>query len=148
MKKFLLAAVAAAVLMGGGHKTLSLETLSAIQPGMGTVMMEYGHRFYIAYYAARAGNWELARYQLHEQLEIQEVGEATRPRYAAQLKAFEEDYLEKVEKAAEAKDWKRFEKAYAAATKACNRCHVDTGHGYIRYKLPDTPPKLLDLGGK
>jgi cytochrome c553 len=148
MRKILLTLAAAAALMGGGHPTLSLEKLSAIQPGMGTVMMEYGHRFWTLYYAAKAGNWDLAAYQLHEQLEIQEVGEATRPKYAAKLKAFEATHLAKLEKAIEAKEIKAFERAYADATRACNRCHEETGHGYIHFTLPATPPPMLRMETK
>ena len=148
MRKILLAMVAAGVLTAGEHPKLSVETLSEIQPGMGTVMMEYGQRFWTLYYAAKAGNWKLAAYQLEEQLEIQEVGETTRPRYAAKLKAFEEAHLKTLEKAIEAKAFKAFDAAYAQAVKACNRCHEETGHGYIRYRLPDTPPPYLDLEAK
>ena len=32
------------------------------------------------------------------------------------------------------------------ATDDANRQHVETGYGYIRWKLPDEPPKDLDLG--
>lgn len=39
------------------HPHLTLGQIAEITPGMGTIMMEYSHRFYIAYYAAKAGNW-------------------------------------------------------------------------------------------
>jgi cytochrome c553 len=115
------------------------------QPGMGTVMHEYGYRFYVLYYAAKAGNWPLAEYQLHEQLEIQEVGEAVRPAYAGKLKTFEEDALGPVAEAVGKRDFRRFEAAYGEAVRACNRCHTETGHGYIRYELPKVPPPLLSM---
>ena len=111
-------------------------------------MIEYSHRFYIAYYAAKAGNWELAKYELHEMLEIQEVGEATRPEYVQALKAFEDTYLNKVEESVQSKKWKDFDVAYKKAVVGCNACHTTSGHAYIRYKLPDTPPRLLDLSAK
>jgi hypothetical protein len=145
MKKLWIVPVVVTLLAGGEHKTMSLETMSAIQPGMGTVMMEYGQRFYVLYYAAKAKNWDLAKYELREQLEIQEVGEATRPKYASQLKAFEDAHLTKLEKAIETKDWQRFEAVYTEATKACNRCHVETAHAYIHYRLPSAPPVMLQM---
>jgi len=43
-----------------------LKTLAAIQPGLGTVMIEYSNRAGNVYYAAQAGNWGLAAYQLNE----------------------------------------------------------------------------------
>src|SRR2546429_651633 len=55
------------------------NTLAGIQPGLGTVMREYSRRFGNIYYAAQAGNWGMAAYQLKEMVEIQEVGETTRP---------------------------------------------------------------------
>ena len=127
------------------NKNLTLGQIAEITPGLGTVMMEYSHRFYVAYYAAKAGNWDLAKYELHEMLEIQEVGEATRPKHAPALKTFEETYLSKVEKSAQAEKWKDFDTAYKKAVAGCNACHAASGHGYIRYKLPATPPRLLNL---
>jgi hypothetical protein len=56
-----------------------LKTLAEIQPGLGTVMIEYGARFGNMYYAGKGSNWDLAAYQLKEAREIQEVGETTRP---------------------------------------------------------------------
>ena len=130
------------------NKNMTLGQIAEMTPGLGSVMMEYSHRFYIVYYAARSGNWDLAKYELHEMLEAQEVGEATRPAYAPALKSFEDTYLSKIEESVKAKEWKRFGIAYKKAVVGCNTCHTATGHEYIRYKLPATPPKLLDLLAK
>ena len=43
-----------------------INKLADIQPGLGTVMMEYGARFSSAYYAAKGGNFELAGYMIKE----------------------------------------------------------------------------------
>jgi hypothetical protein len=48
--------------------------------------------------------------------------------------------------AIEAQDRSWFDAAFAAATDDANRQHVETGYGYIRWKLPDEAPKDLDLG--
>lgn len=127
------------------HGSMTLEELAEIQPGLGTVMMEYSKRFWIMYYAAKNGNWELADYELEEMLEIQEVGETTRPNMAKALKGFEEAYLTPLKQAIENRDWDAFQQAYNNAIKGCNACHAGTGHPYIKYVLPDTPPPLLDL---
>src|SRR5438477_9353097 len=58
---------------------LSLDELSQIQPGLGTVMVEYGHRMAAVWFAGEAGNWDMAHYQVIEMREIQETGEITRP---------------------------------------------------------------------
>ncbi len=94
-----------------------------IQPGLGTVMMEYSNRWSRMWYAARAGNWDMAEYQHGEMLEIQEVGETTRPGRASDLKNFENNYLDPVGKAIGAKDLNGFEDAFKKATDGCNACH-------------------------
>jgi len=114
-------------------------------PRMGSIMMEYGHRFYVTYYAARADNWGLAQYQLKEMLELQEDSELSRPKYAKDLKAFESDYLDQVKAAADKKSWRQFTHAYKKAIAGCNACHTKTGHPYIRYRVPERAPKLLQL---
>jgi hypothetical protein len=48
--------------------------------------------------------------------------------------------------AIERQDRAAFDRAFAAATDDANRQHVETGYPYIRWTLPDEPPKDLDLG--
>jgi cytochrome c553 len=95
-----------------------------IQPGLGTVMMEYSNRFSRLYFSAHAGNWDMAKYQLGEMLEIQEVGETTRPKRAPMLKAFEDGYLTPLGEAVTSGDAKAFDTAFANAVGGCNACHA------------------------
>jgi len=151
MFSFRKTAVAAACLMaftGGtyaasdwltGSTEEQLKTLAELQPGLGTVMIEYSHRWTNTYYAAKGGNWDLAAYMLKEALEIQEVGEATRPARAGALKAFETAYLEPLDAAIKAKDFNTFDTAFKAGIKGCNGCHASQGFPYIEYVLPDSP---------
>jgi hypothetical protein len=117
-----------------------LKTLAEIQPGLGTVMIEYAHRMSTAYYAAKGGNWGMADYQIKEAREIQEVGETTRPARAEMLKAFESANLDKLGDAIKAKDWKKFETAFKATVAACNGCHAANGFPFIKYQLPKSSP--------
>ncbi len=128
-----------------GSTEAQLKTLAEIQPGLGTVMIEYGNRYTNTYYAAKGGNWDLAAYQFKEALEIQEVGETTRPGRADALKAFEKAYLTKIEAAIVAKDAAAFEKAFMAGIKGCNGCHAGQGFAYIVYELPAAPPAPLSM---
>ena len=116
-----------------------VNALAKIQPGLGTVMIEYGNRFTNAYFAAKGGNWGLAQYELKEATEIQEVGEVTRPGKAELLRNFEHAYLDPLAKAIEAQDWNTFEARFKAAIAGCNGCHAATGHPYIQYRLPEKP---------
>jgi len=127
------------------NKSLTLEQIAQIQPGLGTLMIEFGHRFYVAYYAAKANNWELADYEIHELIEAQEVAEVTRPKYTEDLKAFEHGALAQLQQTIKTKDWKQFEVKYAETTKACNACHTKNGHPYIQYKLPKIAPMYLRM---
>lgn len=122
-----------------------LGTLARIQPGLGTVMIEYGARYTNLLYAGRGGNWELAAYQLKEMREIQEVGETTRPARAQALRTFEASFLEPLEAAVRAKDRASFERAFTAGIGGCNECHVAEGFAYIRYELPTAPTFPLSM---
>jgi hypothetical protein len=126
-----------------GSTEEQLKTLANIQPGLGTVMIEYSNRYTNTYYAAKGGNWGLAAYMLKEALEIQEVGEATRPARADALKAFETAYLEPLDAAIKAKDFQQFDAAFKAGVKGCNGCHASQGFPYIEYSLPDAPSSPL-----
>jgi hypothetical protein len=102
---------------------LTLQQLSDIQPGLGTVMIEYGQRMAALWFAEQAGNWDMAAYQLLEMREIQEVGETTRPARAPALKSFESSFLDPLEEQIKAKDSAKFEAAYNSAIQGCNSCH-------------------------
>ena len=128
-----------------GNTEQQVKTLAEIQPGLGTVMIEYSTRYTNAYYAAKGGNWDLAAYEIKEAREIQEVGETTRPARAAALKGFEKNYLDPLDAAIKAKDFKKFDKAFKDGIQGCNTCHVGQGFSYIKYQLPKGPTLPLAM---
>jgi hypothetical protein len=128
-----------------GSTEEKLKTLGDIQPGLGTVMIEYANRFTNAYYAARGGNWGLASYMVKEMREIQEVGETTRPGRADALKAFEKSYLDPLDEAIKAKDAKKFATGFKDTVEGCNGCHAGQGFPYIKYQLPKAPASPLAM---
>lgn len=128
-----------------GDTDEKFDTLAGIQPGLGTVMIEYGNRYTNMYYAAKGGNWDLAAYMLNEAMEIQEVGEITRPARAEALKTFEDSYLTPLGDAIQAKNFNAFKKAFNDGVKGCNGCHVAQGHPYIKYLLPKIPSSPLSM---
>lgn len=117
-----------------------------IQPGLDTVMIEYGNRLARLWFAATADNWDMAKYQLDEMIEIQEVGETTRPKRAAPLKAFEDGYLKALDAAVLAQDKGQATDALNNAITGCNACHAaSTGtnwssYAYVQIQLPQTDP--------
>ncbi len=168
----LLAIVVAGCTSGGGSagtntnsdlskKVDDLQKFAAVQqksinPGLGTIMIEYSTRMAKAWFAAQAGNWDMARYQIDEMKEIQETGEITRPKRAPQLKKFESKYLDTMDKAAEDKDLNKFQAAYTDAIKGCNDCHTQvksdefSNYGFIKVQIPKTDPTggLQNYSGK
>ena len=45
---------------------ITLDQLGEIQPGLARIMMEVSERYWILYYAAKAGNWKLAAHESGE----------------------------------------------------------------------------------
>ncbi len=128
-----------------GSTDEKLKTLADIQPGLGTVMIEYSNRMTNAYYAAKGGNWDLASYMVKEMGEIQEVGETTRPARADALKAFEKSYLDKLSEDIKGKDFKKFQADFKSTVQGCNGCHAGNGFPFIKYQLPKAPPSPLEM---
>jgi hypothetical protein len=125
-----------------------LKTLAAIQPGLGTVMIEYSNRAGNVYYAAQGSNWGLAAYQLNEMTEIQEVAEHTRPGREKALQTFEKSALSPLAKDIVNQDATAFRGDFDKMVAQCNGCHRANGYGFIVYKLPDRPamPAKMDVG--
>lgn len=139
-----------------GHPLLNFEQLSDIQPGLGTVMIEYNTRMQNAWFAAQAGNWDMALYQFKEMKEIQEVGETTRPKRVDALKKFETDQLDPLVKTAQDKDLSAFTEQYPRTLNGCNSCHKKTsdaafpmGYYFVKIVKPTDPAtKNIDWAGQ
>jgi hypothetical protein len=67
------------------HGELSLDQLVELQPGLGRLMPDIARRYWVLYYAARGGNWELAAYQLRQIAAVFRLGATTRPKMARHL---------------------------------------------------------------
>jgi len=130
------------------HGELTIDQIASVQPGLGRLMPEISERYWILYYAAKGGNWELAHYQLRNIRNLFNIGAQTRPKMASYLEAFDKGHLSAVERAIEVKDWTAFDKVYHDSITGLNNMHAATNHGYIVWKLPDEPPKHLDLGSQ
>ena len=124
---------------------LSLEQLAQLLPGTGEIMASVGNAWWKCAYAARGGNWELAEYFARRVRGLQRKLAQLRPKYAGDLVAFESEHLDAVLTALGAHNGPSFERAYAAATETANELHVKWAKPYIRWVLPDEPPKDLDL---
>src|SRR5579864_9453261 len=88
---------------------LELEELTSLQPGLARLMPEVSARFWKCFYAAQAGNWPLASWQLREMRKLLRLGEVTRPKYTGDLEDFINNDVEPLLAAVEQKDLPRFE---------------------------------------
>jgi hypothetical protein len=127
------------------HGDLTLDQIADLQPGMARFMTEISDRFWILYYAAKAGNWEMARHEFSEMRKTMQMAGVTRPKYAEPLAGFTGEKLKPIEEAIRAQDWSAFEKAFKEAADAANEMHVEFDYAYIAWRLPDAPPKHLRL---
>jgi len=108
-------------------------------------MPEIGTRTWKLYYAAKAGNWPLARFQAGEIRGLMLRGATTRPRYKKDLNDYIESSLQAIYSAIDSKDFGAFDAAFEQAVKSANEYHVATDHAFIVWKLPESPPPDLDL---
>ncbi|MGH2470932.1 MAG: hypothetical protein ACRDG6_00805 [Candidatus Limnocylindria bacterium] len=125
---------------------LSLEQVAQLLPGTGEIMASVGNVWWKCAYAARGGNWELAAYFARRVRGLQRKLAQIRPKYAADLVAFENEHLGPLLTALGAHDGPAFELGYAKATDKANELHVKWAKPYIRWVLPDEAPKDLELG--
>ena len=124
---------------------LEVEELTALQPGLARFMPEIGARFWKAFYAADAGNWPMARWQLSEMRKLMRMCMVTRPKYIADLQEWIADDLEPLMQAIDDADAERFRRMYHDAVDAANEFHRRWKKPFIVWKLPDVPPPDLDL---
>ena len=128
------------------HGDLSLEEVAEALPGTGELMASVAHCYAMAWHAAEGGNWDLAAYFWRRTRGLLRGLAVVRPKYAAQVQDYDSAHLEPAYKALQARDLGAFRARFDAATERANRYHVETGHPYIRWQVPDEPPeKGLDL---
>ncbi len=128
------------------HGTLTVDEIADLQPGMARLMDELAHRYWVLYYAAKGGTWELARYMERESEKLLALVAKVRPKYAGDLEVFRKQDLGPVAAAIEAKDWPALEAAYRKSVDASDEYHAKYNKGFIRFRLPDHPPEWFDLG--
>ena len=129
----------------GGHREMSIEDVVTIQPGLGRIMPEIGARTWKLYYAAKAGNWPLAKFEFKEIKGLMELGAFTRPKHEEALNQFMEENWKTLEGPLQNEDFAAFEAAFHKSVEAANAYHELKEKPYIVWKLPDTPPPDLDL---
>lgn len=127
------------------HGDLTLEEIAELLPGTGELMQSVGNAWWKCAYAARAGNWDLAAYFVRRVRGLQRKLAIVRPKYGADIAAFEAQHLAPALAACERRDRASFERVFGGAVDAANALHEKWGKSYIRWRLPDEPPRDLEL---
>jgi len=127
---------------------LTLAEIAELLPGTGEIMASVGECWWKCAYAARGGNWQLAAYFVRRVRGLQRKLAVVRPKYSGDLAAFEEQHIAPALAACDAGDQRAFDRAFAAATDKANELHVKWAKPYIRWTLPDEPPKDLEISAQ
>ncbi len=128
-----------------GKSELSIEDIAMLQPGLARIMPEVGTRTWKLFYAAKAGNWPMAKFQYKEINGLFEMGAITRPKHAEALNQFMAEDWKPVGDAIDKKDFAAVEAAFHKAIEQANAYHELKEKPYLVWKLPDTPPPDMDL---
>ena len=128
------------------HGEMTIDQLAEIQPGMAALMKVVGERFTETYYAAKGGNWKLAAYHLNQLRAAFKVAKVTRPKFAEDLTAFDQEYLVPIFKAIHDQSWDEFEKTFKKGEAGSDVYHDKRGYPHIRYVLPKEAPTNLYRG--
>ncbi len=128
------------------HGEITFEELAEIQPGMARLMDELARRWEYSYFAAKGGNWDLARHELKQVVSLLNIAVKLRPKYTEDIKTFISNHISHLNDAIEKREWTQFNKLIHSAIDASNVYHEKYQYGFIRYLLPKTPPEHLDLG--
>jgi len=128
-----------------GKSTLSLDELGMIQPGMARIMPEVAQRIWKCFYAGKAHNKPLARFQLKEAVNLMEMGVLLRPKYTDNMYKFIEEQVEMVKQAIESEDWDKFEAGFHEMVDQANAYHELYDKPFLRWKIPEMPPPDLDM---
>jgi hypothetical protein len=127
------------------HGELDLNQIAEQLPGMARLMVEVSDRFWLLYYAAKGGNWDLARHELSETRKAFQLAAIVRPKYQEALDAFDLEHMVALQNAIKAEEFGPFERVYRDAIDIANELHVTLGYSYIDWRLPKDPPAHLRL---
>jgi hypothetical protein len=92
------------------------------------------------WYAGRAGNWQLTKYELARISESLIRAALLYTNIPVEYVNAANQSLGRLNEAAGAKSSERFERGYSELAMACNACHVAGNVGFIRMKTPVFSP--------
>ncbi|HET8563514.1 MAG TPA: hypothetical protein VFM35_06550 [Candidatus Binatia bacterium] len=127
-----------------GIKT-ELAAVKESTPGLGEFMTTMQLHIGKLWFAGKASNWKLARYELDELKESMEAAESLHAvknevNVSNVLDSVVQTQIAELAESIERKNPTDFQKAYDETRSACNGCHESSGHKFIQIVRPSAPP--------
>jgi hypothetical protein len=129
----------------GKGRRMTLDELGRTLPGLARIMPEVGARIWKLYYAGKAENWPLARFQLSEAVTLMKLGAFMRPKYEEAMARFIDEDVTPVRLAIDARDVAAFEAAFHRMVERANDYHDLFQKPFLRWRIPEFPPPDLDM---
>jgi hypothetical protein len=122
-----------------------LATVKELAPGLGEYMTTIQLHAGKLWFAAKASNWELAAYEIHELEETMESVkklnvEKNGVKISNAMDAVLQTQIAQLEKSIKQKNQTEFQNAYDETLSACNGCHTESGHKFIQIVRPSAAP--------
>ena len=122
-----------------------LAAARELAPGLGEYMTTIQLHAGKLWFAAKAGNWDLAAYEIHELEETMETVkrlnvEKNGVKISGVMDGVLKTQIAQLENAINRKSQSEFQKTYDETLNACNGCHTESGHKFIRIIRPTAPP--------
>jgi hypothetical protein len=122
-----------------------LASAKELAPGLGEYMTTIQLHAGKLWFAAKAVNWELAKYELDELKETMEAAKSLNAekkgiKISGVLDAVLQTQVAQLEKAIKSKSQTEFRKFYDETLSACNGCHTEAGYKFIRIIRPTASP--------
>jgi len=113
----------------------------AYKPGLGEFMSGIQIHHAKLWFAATAGNWKLADFEVGEIKEsLDDIAKYCTDRPEVSSLPMIRPPLDSIAAAVNAGNASAFKSAFILLTNTCNNCHHATKHEFNVIKIPDTPP--------
>ena len=133
-------AVIGALFIGLILAPLAVAQQELYRPPLGDIMGKIQLRHIKLWFAGKAGNWELATYEVEEiKTSLESAADLYRG-IPVELVTNTADPIQAIREAIEAKDSAAFAKGYGEFTAACNGCHQGIGRSFIVIQKPIASP--------
>jgi hypothetical protein len=122
-----------------------LATEKESMPGLGDYMTTIQLHVGKLWFAAKASNWELAKYELDELRETMEAAkglnaEKNEVKISGVLDSVLQTQVAQLAASIERKSPAQFQNSYDETLSACNGCHTEAGYRFIHIVRPSAPP--------